>query len=1561
MEALEVHGLQQFALGLNDVGQIHPPHDTLIHDLGALRTVHSAPALPCPKSSEDSPPQAKRAMSNPPADSSSQAEVGDTQPVPPWAYDNYPKKRAASQSASAPPAQTAHPKGLDESYSRSQGETSPLQKLPKKEIYGSGEHGLADPMSLSSDENNSFAGDGEEDEEQIIEDEEPDGVEANALELSPEICRFQLPKTPATAHRGKVQLGEATPGTGAPHNPFGKNQVTPVGWMGLSQVFKATQYTSPLTAALTSDPLLRPSPGVPSRRIGFPTINSSPPPAAISSDMVDLCQETNAITSSPPPSIHSETVGEYITLAESQKARRERTHEKQLLSSEGDNIYDNFSEDELNNQTPLKINYQRKRAKITHKATLQLPRVTAPARKAIGGKNADNTPLRKRSLVYGSSRRSAQRAIVFSDSAQSEFGEEEVQEPKPGGLEENMGLPQLLNQNSSLDRSTLENDRPLVNEAKDQGGKDINMEMQQDASASSRKNEGGSSLGHSKAQGEIQVPRSLIRPKAAQPKDFAAESNLSKLPPLQLDIVLASSTGPAELHEEKAPEIPDNQIECIAATQLSTVEDSQPLLPHPEAVDTQVRAFSEGFLTGKPIHNAADTQGSTLLPSSPLSKMKMRALSREDISSVPRPPEYSQERNSYFKEIDDNDEVILPGQNDAIQRPKISSPTNLKETSPKPVSNLPAQTPLPLKAIPNVNSNTTVPETSPAWDNGQTSPSKEGPPQRLSPAASPSIRSNPKMINAESRMVPNEILDSHPPTTPTRPSKCVRLSPASQRADSQPSPEFTLRTGQKRSRPRTLTEIGLEATPPGKGSSFSFDIPALLSQDDNDYQALVEGSSPIAPFKKRKKVSDAGVLQNKNPQTSKSNEMPLLAHEMLGEDELAIDIRKSVGFTPINRRRNPNLKGGELPKTASIELSTLSESTLGTDELAADTTKPPNTNLQKDNEKSPSEDDSAPKPGPSKIRKLKTSARLLPSGRTQKGRIFSAHSSKTPNTSPMKPQDLTLPNTTDSGVSSKVLTSERESEMEIHAQVASAVLDPSSALSPLAQEFILANPGLSQQGIAEYTKTIKASKIVAPQRVFALFKDGGSGFYPATCLSVDVSSATNCRIRFDDDTEDILNVNLVRKLELLPGDVVKLYVPHMRTKNFVVVGLKDKIAEPQTPSRRNHVQPGPQKNTVSDIRGFTKVILVPKLGDSKTSLQSNSDPIEMPLSDVYLTKMLIAQFKDRFYTDISPPEAPNLEHQNLDGKMSITSTPSSSLLNASRSNASLPASARQTPQLATKSGLFNNMVFAVSFVESEAHKKRVIKSISDQGGKLLTDGFDELFKIDDASKTTAAGGGATKSPGLRLTLQAEKLGFACLIADKHSRRAKYFQALALGLPCLSGRWIEDCTAKNEIISWEPYLLSSGESSYLDGAVRSRTLHAYPPSTALFAQTIEKRPRLLKGRSLIFIKGKGKVEELRRAYLFLTCALGVGSLAKVSNAEAAVKMLADPKSTWDTVYVGGQEKIGENISGGTSSGKKRKSLGEEGESALSTMQAAGIKLIRDEYIVQSLILGKLLDD
>ncbi|KAJ5775555.1 uncharacterized protein N7511_000566 [Penicillium nucicola] len=480
---------------------------------------------------------------------------------------------------------------------------------------------------------------------------------------------------------------------------------------------------------------------------------------------------------------------------------------------------------------------------------------------------------------------------------------------------------------------------------------------------------------------------------------------------------------------------------------------------------------------------------------------------------------------------------------------------------------------------------------------------------------------------------------------------------------------------------------------------------------------------------------------------------------------------------------------------------------------------------------------------------------------------------------------------------------------------------------------------------------------IAPSQVIAVWRGQQLAYFPATCFGTPLGvPQSHYSVKFEDSFPVEVPKVTVKRFELRVGDEVKVDMPNVPKVTHVVRGLDDKLTKEELSKA---VDDG--LHPITDIHGHATVVLGPKQRKSLPNggLGGTGNIIKVPIGRIYLDTMLWKKLKDREFTH-------RLESIRQESKAETPSEP-----------ASLPASpiARFSRSIRQVSGIFAGMAFAVSYKDDEASKNRVTKLIEENGGTLLHEGFTQLFEassiIPNDTPTKGPVNNDAENQGLRLTALAEDVGFACLIADTHSRREKYMQALALNLPCLSGRWVEDCIAQGRAIDWDIYLLPSGDSTYLNGATKSRVMLPTPPSTARLSDTISARPKLLKGQSVLLVMGRGKAEEKRKAYIFLTYALGASRVERVPDLGTARALIdsqsdASVPSSWDWIYVDDADQRAARwmLESKTQKihlthGRKRKKSTVTIPSTPAPSQQQSIpKVVGNEFVCQSLILGRL---
>lgn len=500
--------------------------------------------------------------------------------------------------------------------------------------------------------------------------------------------------------------------------------------------------------------------------------------------------------------------------------------------------------------------------------------------------------------------------------------------------------------------------------------------------------------------------------------------------------------------------------------------------------------------------------------------------------------------------------------------------------------------------------------------------------------------------------------------------------------------------------------------------------------------------------------------------------------------------------------------------------------------------------------------------------------------------------------------------------------------------------------------------------------------IIAPNRVWASWP--GSHFYPATCLGRVIGR--QLQIRFDDGNTTSLDATQTRALELRPGDLVKVDETGMKRHTYVVVGLKDKI----------HNVGGDELPT-TDRLGYATVVLEEKIRDSlpnAKAVQAAAKPIAVPIGSIYLTTQLWTRLRDRLFS-FSPPASPTKSASRIGTPVAAVdpiATPSftrrgttaPSLLKdvTTRAGSVASSSAR------SGSGVFSNMAFVLTSTAADVDKEAIARIIKTNGGQVLDQGFHELFIYESADAPPSSQGRrrstsvADASAGLSLKPEYQDLGFVALISDSFSRSTKYIQALALNVPCLHLRWVNDSLSCSRAAPFARYLLPAGVSKFLDpnGVVRSRTMNVYDPAAddVSFSQVISDRDLLLHDQTVLLVTGKAKKEiEKRQPFVFLTHALGSANVGRCADLAAASTMLADGQ--WDWIYVdNGEAGVAEAAAElfgtdkpatkGKKSKKRKRDETEEKEELVARGMVGGkkVKITCSEFVIQSLILGALVE-
>ncbi|MCJ1352999.1 MAG: hypothetical protein MMC33_002983 [Icmadophila ericetorum] len=1406
---------------------------------------------------------------------------GDTQPLSQWVYEQYANgiKGAEQDTNRSPETQrTAKKSATPHTYVEGQaGHIDLLGVLDATPVRRTGSLGL-----LEEDD---------EDAEVEADDIGESQLEVRA-ELYPESKRFRLPETPATNgkkrdYNGEV-IGSARTSAGRPVNPLAGYAIDDSGIMDLSQVFRATQAASSpgpgMNHALSDGPLERPSPAM--DQVKRPsTAGPSSSPARI---------RFSAKRAVPEP--HSK----YISMKESQEQReRELRRRSSPIRDISD---DEFSSEELRNH---QREIQRRREE---KARKQFMEVTAePRPRATRGRlSAAMVSKRGQASSPLSRRRLTPTPMVISDDlSPRELGNHTEDETEH---EED----QSQSNHDSVDE--------LAEDNKENVQDDVHVRM----TGSKRRRKNTSKMAKDTSPTmlrflELTPDRRNIRDINGDEVDELANDD--------------------ELYQSNS-----------RLTQTTAIADSQPL--RGPLTRAQTQNSSEN-------HLPASSSPSPSVPSNLKSPQQTRDSQRKrsqmqntgiELSSGDRSVRRPKKLRAPFKGTEGHSKDLdLPGTRNSSSREKSrSSSTGIVNVPQSDVLNPSASAPeqrdvpgseagedpnltarqvTPILSerpfiergqrsnedLPNnsiltdgdvrtprngATRRSTIPETSSAIrEVAPTSPElasviAETP--RLSVSQSDKTHSSRVQYQHESKVSePFETARTHMSEPPSK----TRLPPLPNpssflKPPSMPSSSLPVET----KKARKFVDIAEEPTPPDEIGDVDVDI-EIMTAEDIEFQALMEGSSPIGPRRKRRRrfappadpTSDMEIDQPALPEPPKSQlQIPPSHHKTTSG-------LPTVHKTPTTHEKTP-------PPASSSPISS----------LPATSPRPPLRIFE-------SED------------------------------VLNSSAATTSEISPSKAAPVQAP-----------LSRLRSSKADV--QPLRLQKDPQNNQRKVTEDIEAKAKAKASHSTPSSRSPKSRNVVTAPNRVLAHFMGNTPGFYPATCLSKLNGPEHKYQVRFDDGTLGSINATGVKRLELRVGDIVKVDKPGARITNWIVQGFGD---EEDGAQATDQIPTSSPSFPSIDIFGHQTVLL--------QSPKKHDDALwAVPLVQIYLNQSLWIKFNNRSYS--SHDDLPNVASDILSPPVS-SSTVTTPKSRGRRAKMSTLSKAISNPPLSSRNvpPIFDNMVFSITGIEDLTVRNEIEQGIRLHGGLLLNSerGFEELFDVPRLEPATPPKWKPKdEDNGFQLNASGERRGFTCLISDGYNRKPKYLQALALGIPCLATRWVTDCIAKQKVLPWERYILPSGTSTFLDGAVRGRLLPAADPSVTPLSTIIEARPQFLADDAVIVVMPK-KDESRMMSHPFIAYALGAKRVARVASLEEARQSLLaseanEEEEEWDWVCyyeakegVKGEESMraAESIVwGGSGKGKRKR-----GASETEPLRDCKTRVVTTEFVIQSLILGDLVDE
>ncbi|KAI9740577.1 MAG: hypothetical protein M1834_005158 [Cirrosporium novae-zelandiae] len=1404
---------------------------------------------------------------------------GDTQPLSPSVYESFSKRSKEQSNLS-----------LD-------GSTRENDATPRPLLESDTDHvDLLVSFKQSGVDDDKDVEDGAEEEDLIETDE-------THMKSFAESKHF-TPKTPATIGKKRNYLGEEVGSNKTPSlptNPFGRNLATPAGIMAMSQVFATTQaLTSPVSDALHSDMVYeRPSPNV--------QLNG-PSPLGPSSPSVNFLD-------SELKRGYTEPQATYVPMKDSQK-KRARALQRSLSTNRlvaEDSSDDDFLDDETYNrrrrQREKTENARKALFGVTGPQRILSPRTKRSARQPVSSPKPPSSILKPNSQfspdtpIFNDSRDIYQEENPTEDETEQEEDAEEIvqndltAEEDKENIDTGIQVPMTTGRSikprpldQSLHSSPLSRHQRRYSEG-DNGRPSVGLHTESvHPSGTTNASENLSSL---EANQNRSSASQAIAIKDSQPSQSRADEKSTQDTIILRTPALASSLPPDFfVPQSQSGEFPENNQSRPCPVNIDLEVDSSPLAKPPLLSSSQ------------PVRTP--TSGRTLRPFVPLEE-KEKTQERLKLPQIENRSLIYEENNSSHVQTYQN---VTGGKDKVMIAQNYTNPPKPGHNTPKSIEYTGSQPDTPEGAFKNMNNERTdiykpltIPETS-------------------------SIDRVTRFLSSEQEDT-DSIHHAEVEKSDWRTAEQSKSASKNETAIMDGATKFSSKSKQlgvletspakpKTPTRRTLLEILSSPTPQTSLRQYDIDI-NIMTNDDREFEAAIQGSSPPLPVKKRRRGTHGPVIidddieyESSGKLVPKTNQHPptLVEHSPLTPSHIEIRVPDKLSTTR-TERVNIYEPPASVKKPSVIKRLQLSRPT-------------------------PFE----PSRSHGKLGRPKKSLNQYSCGNTEQEDPIQA----SPKTTPDVPRG----------------------------SVKRRGRPPHSHKVPVTQSSPK-QPQISQaHSRSSRTSDDPPSEMLVPNRVFAFFNDQRGAFHPGTCVGITLREGEEPRfkVRFDDGTIDDCDESGISRLELHPGDSVKIDSPGIPKQICIVIRLQNSVLGNAEQEPAAH-----PKFPKTDIHGFSAVLLASKKDVQDISNVPSDKTFTIPLTSLYIPRGNWSHFRNRKYRFDLPESKPTPRTRTplpATPRSPISHTrgrrvTSSKLTNRLRSVSSSPD--------ALSSSIFSGMVFAISIRDEEklGGKDKIARLLTSNGG-TVKDGFDELFHVPSLESASPSKHNIQKGPAtLNLAHDAKDYGFTCLLADKYSRIVKYMQALALGLPCIAIRWVDDCISYSKILRWDPYLLPSGESSFLGGAVRSRVLQTYSAVDAKLSAVINNRPKLLGDKSVMLIMGKGRTEEGRKAYLFFAHALGASMVARVNDLEAAKKALQESQNdgrVWDFIYAGEknndvQQAVqylfgDENGDRKSKTGRKRK-RGPSSVPALNFNGDGKTKVVGSEFVLQSLIAGQLLEE
>ncbi|KAI0082615.1 hypothetical protein K474DRAFT_1654725 [Panus rudis PR-1116 ss-1] len=281
--------------------------------------------------------------------------------------------------------------------------------------------------------------------------------------------------------------------------------------------------------------------------------------------------------------------------------------------------------------------------------------------------------------------------------------------------------------------------------------------------------------------------------------------------------------------------------------------------------------------------------------------------------------------------------------------------------------------------------------------------------------------------------------------------------------------------------------------------------------------------------------------------------------------------------------------------------------------------------------------------------------------------------------------------------------------------------------------------------------SVTKSSVLPATRVFALWK-ADNCYYSGVVHSVSEKSSNKFLVKFDDNAEEVVDVSKMRLCQPKVGDSVLFH--------------------------------GSLKGKISEVSGGDPHDTVVVENDSGAEIAH----YELIVKEIKVaSRALQFEWKDRALQaeDIIPIVRPKIKNSPTPSRTSIASGSSSN-----------------TRKILVRTGI---VISQSPGNDSSKKVEWLTTNIKSRGGTIVED-WGHVLDME----------GKHSMQGKRWIIQhsdvrllKQDLDRIFLLSDDATHKPKFLIALALGVPCLSLKWLDMCFDENKELPWQPYLLPAG--------------------------------------------------------------------------------------------------------------------------------------------------------